>query len=299
MPDRLSDAFFQIPSQAGVVFVCNAWREVFEKAGLATFEDWMSLGGRSYREVSMRPKRPVVAIRLEGMTRDLFVKRNLEAPRSETFFQKIGLAPTPSEARKEADKIELFAGAGIPAPEVVAWGEGKWDSIQSASFIVTLDLEALPLERYLFRHCKPPLDKERLEDKRRVTVALAQLTRQMHEAGLVHRDYYLGHVFISEKDDASHHRLTVIDVQRASKRPKWWIRSRIKDLASLHFSADPVYIRKADRVRFLRVLWGVDRFTPLQRLLIAWIDRKAQRIRKHTEKALGIPYSEYFKNKYY
>lgn len=297
--DPLSDSrFIEIRGEGESVYLHREFVPVFEAAGLNTFDSWMALEGVPYREVSMRPHRPVVAFRLEGMTRDLYLKRNLDSPRPEGLLQKIGLALVESEARKEVGKIFGFHDAGIPAQRVIAWGEGNFGGV-AASFIATEDLEALPLERYLFRNWGPPLTPEAAEDKREAIIALAKLTRCMHDAGWVHRDFYLGHLFVREGDPDWSTRLSVIDVQRATRRPRWWIRSRIKDLASLHFSADPAYIDDSDRTLFMKTYLGVDRFNPIHRFLLEWIRRKADRIRRHTEKALGIPYRDFFKNKYY
>ena len=271
----------------------------FENAGLKSFSDWMSLAGVDIREVSMRPTRPVVALRVPGVREELFVKRHLEPARPVGLFQKLGLSRPISEARKEAENLEGFRDAGIPCPEIAAWGEGVWEGDTTASFLVTKDLEALPLERYLFHNWKRPVIGNRATDKRRLTIDLAILARRMHRAGWVHRDFYLGHIFVRGEPCSPGERLAVIDVQRASRRPRWWIRSRIKDLASLHFSADPKYIRWTDRVRFLKAYWETDRFSLVRRFQIAWILRKAERIRRHTEKAMGIPYSDFFNNKYY
>lgn len=299
MPRSAEGPFERIESGSGVVWIRPGDRPLLEAVGLEAYPDWMTLAGVEYREVSMRPKRPVVAIRVPGMPGALFVKRHLEPPRAETLTQRLRLATRPTEARKEVEKLALFGDAGIPVPQVIAWGEGKGDASEGLSFMATLDLEGLPLERYLFRNWGRPLGPDGLEDKRKTIEAVARLAARMHRADLVHRDFYLGHIFVREGASSPAARLAVIDVQRASRRPAWWVRSRIKDLASLHFSADPDYIRPVDRLRFLRAYWETPHFTWWQRLQIRWIVRKTERIRKHTEKALGIPYSEYFKNKYY
>ncbi|MCG3198223.1 MAG: hypothetical protein HUU16_10135 [Candidatus Omnitrophica bacterium] len=292
--------FERMESESGIVWFDPDYRPRLEAVGLRSFSDWMALARVEYREVSMRPKRPVVAIEVTGIPGALFVKRHLEPPRAETLAQKLGLAPRATEARKEVEKLALFSHAGIPVPQVIVWGEGRREGSEVLSFVVTLDLEGLPLERHLFHSWAPPLSPEAVKDKRRTIEEVGRLAARMHRAGLVHRDFYLGHIFVVKpKGSSTPPRLAVIDVQRASRRPGWWVRSRIKDLASLHFSADPVYIRPVDRIRFLRTYWKTERFSWWQRLQIRWIVRKAGRIRKHTEKALGIPYSEYFKNKYY
>lgn len=284
---------------AGTWSCAEGLRRHFENAGLATFEDWMALRAVPFREISMRPHRPVVVIEIPGISVPLFVKRNLDPSRPKTLSETLRLRSTRSEARRELNQLRAFTIAGVSVPEPVAWGEGIWENLPRTSFLVTKDLRSLPLERYLFHHWGAPLDGAAAADKRSVLSELAHLTRRMHDSGLVHRDFYFGHVFVREGTQPGDSKLSVIDVQRASHRPTWWIRPRIKDLASLHFSADPRYIRPSDRLRFLKEYWNVDRLSGWQKLQIAWILRKAERIRKHTEKALGVPYSDYFKNKYY
>ncbi len=297
MMDKKKLSFVQIRSECGHVHVRADLKDLLDEYGLRRFEDWMGLPGVEFHEVSMRPIRPVVALEIPGISQSLFLKRHLEEPRAESFFERLGWVTLESEGAKEVGKLQLFHRAGIHVPEVVAWGEGTWAGLSKASFLATLDLQALPMERYLFQNWTPPVKHEAALDKRLTIQTLAQLTRRMHQAGLVHRDFYLGHIFVHGKGGEG--MLSVIDVQRASKRPSWWLRSRIKDLASLHFSSDPVYIRSVDRLRFLKAYWGVDRLTFWHRLLMTWIERKALRIRRHTEKAMGIPYEDFFRNKYY
>jgi len=286
-------------SPMGRVVVHRDYASILSASGLTRFSDWMGLNRISYREVSMRPLRPVVALDLPGMPRTIFLKRHLESPRAETIFEKMHLTSPLSEAAKEVQKLEWFEQAGLAVPEVIVWGEGTWEGIGKASFLGTLDLEALPLERFLFHHWKPPVPGREVPSKWGIIEQLAGLTRRMHQEGIVHRDFYLGHVFISEHPSRQEFELSVIDVQRASRRPSWWLRSQIKDLASLHFSADPAFIRPVDRLRFLKAYWRVERLGTWHRFLIGLIQRKALKIRRHTEKAMGIPYSEFFKNKYY
>ncbi len=297
MHDKNMASFTEVHSEQGHLHVREDLQKVLERSGLKRFEDWMGLPGIEFREVSMRPTRPVVALDIGDLPHALFLKRHLEAPRVESFLERTGIVSAQCEAVKEFSKLHLFTKAGIKVPEVVAWGEGTWEGVRNASFLATFDLEALPLERYLFHNWKPPVKAAMAIDKRGVIKALAALTRRMHGAGLVHRDFYLGHVFIHGNGENCS--LSVIDVQRASQRPSWWLRSRIKDLASLHFSSDPQFIRTGDRLVFLKTYWETSRFRLWHRLLILWIERKAARIRRHTEKSMGIPYQDFFENKYY
>ncbi len=290
-------SFTEVHSGQGHLHIRKDLQEVVERSGLKQYEDWMGLPGIEFREVSMRPTRQVVALDITGLPHVVFLKRHLEAPRAESFLERTGIVSAQSEAAKEYGKLQLFTKAGIQVPKVVAWGEGTWQGVKNASFLATFDLEALPLARYLFHNWKSPVKAPMAKDKRCVIMALAALTRRMHRAGLVHRDFYLGHVFIHGNGaDCS---LSVIDVQRASQRPSWWLRSRIKDLASLHFSSDPHFVRRVDRLRFLKTYWETKDIRLWHRILIFWIERKAWRIRRHTEKSMGIPYEDFFNNKYY
>jgi len=94
---------------------------------------------------------------------------------------------------------------------------------------------------------------------------LAVIARTMHEAGLNHRDFYLCHFMLPDRDWRSFKKsgslqLHVIDLHRVQIRkaggvPRRWI---IKDIAGLLFSSLDAGITSIDCIRFMRGYWGHD-----------------------------------------
>ena len=83
--------------------------------------------------------------------------------------------------------------------------------------------------------------------------AVAELTRAMHGAGVVHRDYYLYHLLVDEAQlQSGVVALSLIDLHRAQVRrrvpPRWLVR----DLGALLFWCLDLPITRRDRLRFIR-----------------------------------------------
>ena len=105
------------------------------------------------------------------------------------------------------------------------------------------------------------------------------MTRRMHDAGLYHQDYYLGHLLLpNDRDDR---RIFVIDLGRAGQSRNLSLRWIVKDLSQLAYSS-----RELDS-RFLDEFWNVyfrsdsesRRASILQR-----VDRKTAAIASHSRK---------------
>lgn len=105
---------------------------------------------------------------------------------------------------------------------------------------------------------------------------VAPVVRSLHNHGLVHRDLYWNHVFAVEPRLGTPPGL--IDLERLFRPRLLWRRWMIKDLAGL-WSSLPVAVAARAGLRFLRAYLG----TPLrgQRRLVAAIEAKARRIRRH------------------
>ena len=106
---------------------------------------------------------------------------------------------------------------------------------------------------------------------------VAPRVRALHDAGLVYRDLYWNHVFVS--DPRAGGEPTFLDVERVC-RVRWFQRRwLVKDLAGL-VSSLPVDVPPRLLLRFARAYWR----EPLRsrRRWLAAIVRKAARIRAHT-----------------
>jgi hypothetical protein len=255
------------------ILVHPAYRDALQSAGLSTNLEIMACQGGELFTYEGKRDRSVVRIVLPD-GRPVFLKRHytvsIECPLCSVFLRRRKPA-----AEREREAIKLFMSKGLPTAKIIAEGE---------SFTMTEELEgSVSLEEYVAERFKPPLDKEAVEEKRRIVRELALLTRKMHEASLSHKDYYLGHIFIRPSDLS----LYVLDLQRVDGRLRWGDRWAVKDIAALDFLSLPQYVTSADRMRFFTVYWGSGRLDAAAKRFIRKVLGKRARIARHTEKLLA------------
>ncbi|MBI4575178.1 MAG: hypothetical protein HY722_02830 [Planctomycetes bacterium] len=175
-------------------------------------------------------------------------------------------------ARHEWEAIRAVRRGGVPVPSTAAaWGE-------TGSVLISLAPRgASPLEDVRPTSLAP---YRRRDLVRRV----AELARRFHETGWVHKDLNLAHLIGGPHAGD----LWLIDFARAQPRGRVMdLRWRVKDLASLLYSARQGGWSAADVLRFLRTYTGRDeecarrRWTTGERGLMKWVQAKAARIAWH------------------
>ena len=124
--------------------------------------------------------------------------------------------------------------------------------------------------------------------KRRLLRRIATMAREMHRAGINHRDFYLCH-FLMDTGSENNPVLHLIDLHRAQTRsrvPQRWL---VKDLGGLLFSAFDKSLTRRDLLRFLAVY----RDRPLRRILESergfWRQVKARAVRLHLQSNERLP----------
>jgi heptose I phosphotransferase len=173
----------------------------------------------------------------------------------------------PAPAEREMRGSQLLEEARLPSPKLIAWGKLR----DNRSFIITEDLKGFePADKLL----ADGFGFDRLRNP------LAELSAQLHNAGLHHRDLYLCHFFV--KAEAERIDLKLIDVARVKKLPALLTRQRwiVKDLAQFWYSTLPLPINDAQREAWLArymEMRGDKGLSPLKRA----IERKVARIAKH------------------
>ncbi len=187
-----------------------------------------------------------------------------------------------SEGRREWNSILAFHEAGLPTMVPVAMGECRtWFSKES--FLMTEALDGYePMEKWIPSMLTRYPQKKRSQVKRELIREVALLARKMHQAGFYHRDYYLTHILLrltSGKFD-----LKIIDLQRAIRYPWYKGRWKIKDLASLNYSASKEIFTGRDRLLFYKFYEGGRRLDESDLAIIKMIQKKTQRIDSHTIK---------------
>ncbi len=176
-------------------------------------------------------------------------------------------------AQPEWEALLAFHAQNLPTMTPVARG-----MMAGRSFLITEGLEGCDKLSALFLDAQHPES-----ERRRITVHLADIARQMHTGGLHHQDFYLGH-FLQEREPEQKDppKIYVIDLGRVRPHGPYFARRWIvKDLAELNYSAKSA--RAAERLRFLRrylnrPLAAADR--PLVRSIV----RKTARIARHSLK---------------
>lgn len=192
-------------------------------------------------------------------------------------------------AGNEYRAVRALQAIGVDTMTIAAYARSGHNPASRQSMIVTEELlDTISLEDYCsdWAHNPPPL-KIRLQLIRK----LADVSRQMHGAGINHRDYYLCHFHLAKCSlDQPDPRCYLIDLHRAQLRrsvpPRW----RVKDLAGLYFSALDSGLTRRDLLRFIRHYSGRGLREALEGYAGLWrrVERRAFRLYRR-ERGRGPP----------
>jgi len=154
-------------------------------------------------------------------------------------------------ARVENNAVRMMWQAGIPATEVVGFGERGRNPATKQSFLLMRELAGCQDLDTLCRKWSSSPPSARFRQK--VVQAVAFTARKLHGAGINHRDFYLAHLWLDAASAGTDNlRLHVIDLHRAMKHrrqvPWYWV---AKDMSSLLLSAWNCGLTKTDCLRFL------------------------------------------------
>lgn len=275
---NLSDDSIQTADGGRLCVACR-FLPLLRAAEACSFEAlWNLSAGREVRRV---PGRSTTTFCLPGPAGpcQLFLKRFDAAPWRERLLPWLQGKPSIWGARHEWNAIVRFRALGLPTVTPVA--VGQWGA---RSLLLT---EALPRAQSLLEWVAqnaPPAPGGDAGSSTHATLAaliveVAQLARAMHRQGWHHQDFYLNHLLLcGEKPDQ---RVHVIDLGRATYRPRLARRWIIKDLAQLNYSARGLPCTQ--RLRFLREYLG-RRLQAADRPLVRRIVVKSHHIARHTRK---------------
>jgi hypothetical protein len=206
----------------------------------------------------------------------------LELREGETLYLKRHTYPNADAKRgglREWNNIQSLSVAGILCPEPVAVGSGRIRG-EPCSFLITREVPGMPLDAYLLSRYAKPVAPQLLAEKRALIRELAAFARRFHQTGFHHKDFYLGHMYVSPQGDPDK-RFYLIDLQRVGRARFFRRRWIVKDLAAMNYSATRDFATAGDRLRFLLGYLGLVQLTPSSKQLIRAILRKTERIRKH------------------
>ncbi len=237
-----------------------AARERLAALGIRTFDDLLACRVPGAVRLRVLPDRE--NWRIEQGGRVYFVKRHRPVK---------GFAKTPAAAEWEA--IRLFRRAGLRVMRPVAFGE----DVEKGSVIWVERAPGEPLDDLLRRRRVP--DRIRRELVREAGAILGRMRRR----DLHHRDFYACHLF-ADLSAPPGGRLTLIDLQRARRRPRLRERWTVKDAAALLYSAPRPPVTRTDLVRFLRACFAVEKLGPREKRFARRAARKAARIARRRRK---------------
>ncbi len=250
-------------------------------AGRDPFVEVERLEGEIFRELEARR-----TLRTEVEGRGYFVKIHRGVGWGEILKNWSTLKAPALGAGQEWQAIAALQQAGVPTMTAVAFGEQGRNPAGQHSFIITEELApTISLEDFSMEWLSsPPLPQL----KRALIERVAQMSRQMHRAGVNHRDCYICHFLLHTGQPLSVENvsLSLIDLHRAQVRSKVPLRWRNKDLAGLYFSALNIGLTRGDKLRFLRTYFGLPLRDVLQQEapLLGSLERKAAKLQARFER---------------
>lgn len=150
-------------------------------------------------------------------------------------------------AENERAAIALLAERGVDTMVAAGFGKEGCNPAATRSFLITEEIANAPsLEDVTATWAETP---PAFIDKRILTREVARVARQMHQAGVNHRDFYLCH-FLLRDGCPQPPQLALIDLHRAQIRKSVPVRWRRKDLAALYSSAAHIPLTRNDIFRF-------------------------------------------------
>jgi heptose I phosphotransferase len=207
----------------------------------------MSVPGEVVRQV---PGRSTRRISLNGKT--YFLKLHQGVGWGEIIKNWLSFKQPVLGARNEFRACRYLQQRDIAAPRVAAFAESVGPPWARLSFIVTRSLGDMEdLETVSLRWQQTPPGGQEL---RTLTMQVARIARQLHEAGVVHRDFYICHLLRQRQFPQAP--LAVLDLHRALLFEQVPVRWRLRDLAALLFSTLDLPLGKRAWLRFVRVYTG-------------------------------------------
>ena len=192
-------------------------------------------------------------LRFEAAGRGYFMKYHQGVGWWEIVKNGVQLKKPVLGAEQEYRAIHAVAQAGLDTLTVAGFGVRGANPARRESFLVTDELaHCVSLEELgeRWRHQgRDPVFKRALIER------AAGIVRAMHEAGVNHRDLYLGHFLMPcdavERADPNAS-MYLIDLHRSQVRSRVPERWQVKDLAGLYFSVARFGLTRTDLLRFVQ-----------------------------------------------
>jgi len=253
---------------------------------LDSFESlWTSKSGTIIKNIKPRSV-TCIKIGLQDRVRRLYLKRHkTEFIPVRSFLCFLGLKKSVSQGMLEFENICAFRKKGIPTVHPVAAGEKRIRFFRTKSFLLTEDFHPYISLEYLLKTNPDFLKGSAGQIRREILIqSLSSLAKRMHKSGFNHRDFNATHILLDYTTKSDEPALALFDLQRVEKHSVLRLRWKIKSLARLNYSLPETVFTEQDRLNLLLFYNGRKTPAMMDRLQWFWIQKKTERIRRHTEK---------------
>ncbi len=208
------------------------------------FAQVMHLQGKAFRDV---PGRKTIQVQLG--TNSYFIKQHFGVGWGEIVKNLLTFKLPILGARTEKLAIEKLDSIGIATTPLVGFGERGLNPASLQSFLITKDLGNIISLEDLCASWK--VNPPSTSFKRKLIVAVAQLSKTLHINGLNHRDFYLCHLCLdADALNKNEIKLYLIDLHRMLIHKTPNTRSNMKDISALYFSSMSMGFTTRDYLRF-------------------------------------------------
>jgi heptose I phosphotransferase len=214
--------------------------------------DWlMNVEGKVHRAVK---NRRTVEFTLGG--KHYFIKTHRGVGWSEVFKNWLSGRPPVVSAEPEWRAIEALNRVGVATPRAAGKGLRGRGPAAIESFVVMDALEGMLSLEDFGPDWRGMKRRQWISFKRTLIQQIAAIARRLHRAGMNHRDFYLCHFLVRDRDWTTWTRadgveLVLIDLHRVQRRAQVPGRWLVKDLGGLLFSALDAGITRRDLLRFI------------------------------------------------
>ncbi len=263
---------------SGRLEVTSDFVTLLRQHGLDSFDRIMALPLTS--AVRSVPGRSTVRVKL-GSTAGYLKRYSRDYVSSlDLFLRLIHWPGMDDEAAREWRKLLLLREHGFLTAEPIAMGQRRRCGVVTESFLLQQEIcGGMPADQCVLER----LGAEPPQRKWRFVQQLGALARRFQEAGFIHKDFYLNHVFVVGEPD--NWKLYLIDLQRVlgprRHRQRWYI----KDLAALAFSArSRAKFSRTNLLRLYKSYAGVQKLSTTDKRSIQKIWRHAARMLRRRPK---------------
>lgn len=159
-------------------------------------------------------------------------------------------------ATNEWSALNKLNALAIPSLIPVAYGVRGANPARQQSFIVTRELtDVMQLDHFFEQHSVG------VKAKYHILENVALIARELHAAGINHRDFYFCHFMLKKSflsDTTANPDIYLVDLHRAQLRPKVPVRWLVKDLGGLLFSTLNLGFTQRDYLRFIKIYFAQD-----------------------------------------